>query len=118
LIVARNQVAGAEMPNPIAAALARPGWCWSTPWPSSLSHSASNASGSTATCDNTNATNIKRGSWRYPSLHRRHMDENAGGSSSIDLRPSLVSVSGEVVIHCSFLIFGSGEPLCLKVEHR
>ena len=83
LTVRRNQVAAADRPRPIAAPCIRPVRCSRKPLPSSHSHSASSASGSAASCDNTNDATIRRGSWRYPSLHSRHIDDNAGGSGSI-----------------------------------
>jgi hypothetical protein len=61
-------------------ALYHPGLCSRTPLPSSISHNARSASGSAASCDSTNAATIRRGSWRYPSLHNRHIDDSAGGS--------------------------------------
>ena len=55
LTVRRNHVAAVETPRPIAAPCTRPDRCSRTPLPSSISHSASSASGSAASCDSTNA---------------------------------------------------------------
>src|SRR6185436_5003580 len=86
----------------------------STPLPSSISHNASSASGSAAIWDSTNAVTINRGSWRYPSLHNRHIDRSAGGSGAI---ASSTRSLGEDVI-CLALLLGDVEPLCLQIEHR
>src|SRR6266545_1485379 len=104
LTVRRNHVAAADTPRPMAAARTRPGLFSSMPRPSSMSQSASSASGSADSCDNTNATSISRGSWRYPSLQSRHIEESAGGSSTED------------VIGSALLVLS--EALCLQVEHR
>ena len=56
---------------------------------------------------------IRRGSWRYPSLHSRHMEESAGGSGAI----CLLSKDSEDVIGCALLFFGNVEPLRLQIEH-
>src|SRR5687768_7112517 len=84
-----------------------------------MSHSAISASGSAASCDNTKAASISRDSWRYPSMHSRHIDDRAGGSGSIAIPPVPArsrSRSGEDVIGHP-LILGD-EALCLQVEHR
>src|ERR1700736_1917987 len=112
LTVRRNQVAAVETPRPIAAPCTMPGLCSKTPLPSSMSHKARSASGSAASCDSTNATNIKRGSWRYPSLHNRHIDDSAGGSGSIAR-----SRSGEDVIRRALLVVRNVESLRLQIEH-
>src|SRR6516164_351016 len=117
LTVPRNHVAVAEMPRPIAATCTSPGRCPRTPSPSSLSHNASRASGSTASCEKTNATSMRRGSKLNPSLHRRHIDRNAGGSLSPSFR-AVPALSGEDIVRGSFLLFGRGEALGLHVEHR
>src|SRR5262245_34322736 len=104
LTVRRNQVAAADTPSPIAAARVIPGRCSSTPLPRSMSHSAKRASGSAASCDSTKDTSINRGSWRYPSLHSRHIDDSAGGSGPI----ASEDVIGRVLL---------GEALRLQVEH-
>src|ERR1700724_3537237 len=113
LTVRRNHVAAVDMPRPIAAPRIMPGRCSRTPLPSSISHNARSASGSAASCDRANATTIKRGSWRYPSLHNRHIDESAGGSGSI-ARPR----SGEDVIRCALLVVRDVETLRLQIKHR
>src|SRR5207248_8149916 len=52
------------------------------------------------------------------SLHRRHIEENAGGRSSPDLRAGRRPPgSGEDVINCSF-VFRNREAFCLQIEHR
>src|SRR5207247_1797537 len=121
LTVRRNQVAVAETPRPMAAARTRPGRPSSTPLPRSISHSASSASGSAASCDSANAASINRGSWRYPSLHSRHIDESAGGNAAM-LTPVVPAASPrcstEDVIGRSLLVLGCAETLCLQVEHR
>src|SRR5688572_6502561 len=114
LTVRRNQVAAVDMPSPSAAPCTRPGLCSSTPLPSSISHNASSASGSAASCDSTNAVTINRGSWRYPSLHSRHIDRSAGGSGAMD--SSTLSLSGEDVIRLTLLL-GDVEALRLQIEH-
>src|SRR4029077_3788038 len=111
--VRRNHVAAADTARPIAAPCIIPGLCSRRPFPSSISHKASNASGSAASCDSINATTIKRGSWRYPSLHNRHIEESAGGSGAI--APSRL---GEDVICRALPIFRNIETLCLQIEHR
>src|SRR5713226_8029461 len=115
LTVRRNHVAAADTPRPSAAPSTMPGLCLRMPLPSSISHSARSASGRAASCDSTNATTIKRGSWRYPSLHNRHMDDSAGGSGSIV--PGVRSRSGEDVIRRA-LLFRNDEALRLQIEHR
>src|ERR1019366_5053170 len=113
LTVRRNHVAAADTPRPIAAPCTIPGLCASTPLPSSISHKARNASGSAANCDSPNAAAIKRGSWRYPSLHNRHIDDSAGGSGSMAR-----SRSGENVIRRALLAVRGVEALRLQIEHR
>src|ERR1700730_10892942 len=76
-----------------------------------MSQSASSASGSAASCDSANAASISRGSWRYPSLHSRHIDDSGGGRAS-PVR------SGEDVIGHSLLFTCDYETLGLQVEHR
>src|SRR6202050_4169425 len=116
LMVRRNQVAAADTPRPIAAPCTRPGLCSRTPLPSSISHKARSASGSAASCDSTNAVIIKRGSWRYPHLHSRHIDDIAGGSGSIVCSTARFR-SGEDVIGRPLLV-GNIESLRLQFEHR
>src|SRR5229473_5481908 len=113
LTVRRNHVAAVDTPRPIAAPSTMPGLCSRTPLPSSISHNARSASGSAASCDSTNATSIKRGSRRYPSLHSRHIDASAGGSGSI-ARSRL----GEDVIGSAQLFVWNDEALRLQIEHR
>src|SRR5215831_8749922 len=112
LMVRKNQVAAVETPRPIAAARTALGRCSMTPLPSSISHNASSASGSAANCDRPNATAIRRGSCRYPSLHNRHIDDSAAGSGSMAR-----SRSREDVIRRALLLAGDVEPLRLQVEH-
>src|SRR5467141_3801996 len=112
LTVRRNHVAAVETPSPIAAPFTVPGLCSRTPLPSSISHRARSASGSAASCDSTKATTIRRGSWRYPSLHSRHIDDSAGGSGSIARFRS-----GEDVIRRALLL-RDVEALRLQIEHR
>src|SRR6266478_5032623 len=119
LTVRRNHVAAVDTPSPIAAPSTMPGRCCRTPLPSSISHKARSASGSAASCDSTNATTIKRGSWRYPSLHSRHMDDSAGGSGSIVPGvPGARSRSGEDFIGRALLLAWDAETLRLQIEHR
>src|SRR2546425_919042 len=122
LTVRRNHVAAADTPRPIAAPWIMPGRCSRTPLPSSISHNARSASGSAASCDSTNAVTIKRGSWRYPSLHSRHIDDNAGGSGSIlsgaPGAPGARSRSGEDIIRSAQLLVRDFEALRLQIEHR
>src|SRR5215210_7017824 len=106
LTVRSNHVAVAEIPSASAAMRTILPSCPSTPLPSSASHQAINASGSAASNASTNAASMRPGSWRYPSLHSRHMDGNAGG------RPS-----GEDVIDDSLLVLRR-EALGLEIEHR
>src|SRR5437879_13340585 len=113
LTVRRNHVAAADTPRPMAAPSTMPGRCWRTPTPSNISHNARSASGSAASCDSPNAASIRRGSWRYPSLHNRHIDDRAGGSG-----PMARSRSGEDVIRCVLLVLRDVEALRLQVEHR
>src|ERR1700682_2557245 len=117
LTVRRNHVAAVDTPRPIAAPSTR-AVRWSiTPLPSNISHSASSASGSAASCDNTKAQTIRRGSWRYPSLQSRHMDRNAGGSGSIvPVVPGARFLSGEEVVPRT-LLFRNVEALRLKIQH-
>src|SRR4029453_18628055 len=81
------------------------------PLPSSTSRSARGAPGRAASCDRTKAAIISRGSWRYPSLHSRHIDDSAGGSGSL-------ARAGEGGIDCPLLFTGIGESLRLQIEHR
>src|SRR5882762_7988013 len=119
LTVRRSHVAAVDTPRPIAAPSTRPGLCSRRPLPSSISHSARSASGNAASCDSTNAETIRRGSWRYPSLHNRHIDDSAGGSGSIVPGvPGARSRSGEDVIGLALLLFWDVEALCLQIEHR
>src|SRR5262245_31358086 len=117
LTVRRNQVAVAEMPSPSAAMPTSVGRCAITPSPSSFSHNASSASGSAARSDSTNAASISDGSCRYPSLHRRHIDENAGGSGPMGA-DAAASASGKDVIGLAFRVLGFGKSLGLHLEHR
>src|SRR5713101_8682868 len=114
LTVRRNHVAAADTPRPIAAPCTMPGLCSRMPLPSSISHNARSASGSAASCDSASAATIKRGSWRYPSLHNRHIDDSAGGSGSI--APGARSRSGEDVIRGALLL-RDVEALRLHIEH-
>src|SRR6266699_1168080 len=113
LTVRRNQVAAADTASPIAVPSTSPSRCSNTPLPSSINHSARSASGRAASCDSTSEANISRGSWRYPSWHRRHMDDSAGGSGSIGC-PRL----GEDVIGRAFLVRRNVKALRLQIEHR
>src|SRR5581483_7836236 len=115
LITRRNQVAAADSARPAAAARMTPGRCSRTPFPSSINQSARRASGSAASCDRRKAAPISRGSWRYPSLHNRHIDDSAGGNGT-SIRP-LPRGSGEDVIRRAFFL-ALGEALRLQVEHR
>src|SRR6478752_472572 len=116
LMVRRNHVAVAEMPKPIAATATRPLDRSRTPLPSSISQRASSASGSAATSARMNDTSINRGSWRYPSLHKRHIDESAGGSGSIGATLTLTALSEDVIDHPFFAFFN--ESFRLQIEHR
>src|SRR5213593_1421637 len=96
-----------------------PGLCSRIPLPSSINHNARRASGNAASCDDTSAAIIKRGSWRYPSLHNRHIDDSAGGSGSIVPGvPGARSRSGEDFIGRALLLAWDAETLRLQVEHR
>src|SRR5437762_5194504 len=117
LIVRRNHVAAADTPSPAAAAVTSVGRLLTTPMPSTISHSAISASGSAASCDSANAASISRGSWRYPSVQSRHIDDNAGGSGSIGWRTGVAASTEDVILHARF-VFGRGESLCLQLEHR
>src|SRR5258708_9665092 len=112
LTVRRNHVAAVETPSPIAAPFTVPGLCSRTPLPSSISHRARSASGSAASCDSTKATTIRRGSWRYPTLHSRHIDHSAGRRGSI-ARSRL----GEDGIRRGLLLARKAEALRLQTEH-
>src|SRR5215472_4809895 len=112
LTVRRNHVAAADTPRPTAAPSTSPGRCSSTPCPSSISHKARSASGNAASCDNTSEASISRGSCRYPSLHRRHMEDSAGGRG-----PSDGSSLREDVIGRALLVGRNIEALCLQIEH-
>src|SRR5712691_8542581 len=114
-----NHVPTADTPRAIAAMRTSPPSCWSTPSLSSLSHNASNESGSAESSDNTSATNMRLGSKRKPSLSNRHIEGNAGGKSST-LRATFLTRpfgSDEDVIHHAFLLFARAEALGLQVEH-
>src|SRR5439155_23124511 len=113
LTVRKNQVAAADTASPTAAPYTSPVLRSRTPLPRSISHKARSASGSAASCDSANAAAIRRGSCRYPSLQRRHIDDSAGGSGSI-----VRSTSGEDVIRPSLFLLRHGEALRLQVEHR
>src|SRR5206468_2588714 len=119
LTVRRNQVAAADAPRPIAAPCTMPGLCSRRPLTSSISHNARRASGSAASWDSTNAATIKRGSWRYPSLHNRHIDDKAGGSGANFSSATTLSLrSGEEVIRRALLVARDSEALRLQIEHR
>jgi hypothetical protein len=64
LTVRRNHVAIEETPSPSAAIRIRLRLPSRTPLPSSMSHSASNASGTADSWEMKNAHAIRRGSWR------------------------------------------------------
>src|SRR5450755_48173 len=115
LMVRRNHVAAAEMPRAIAAPRSNTMLFWRTPSPRSLSHRASSESGSAASIDRPNAQNMRLGSCRKPSLHSRHIDENAGGSFSTG---AVFAASGEDFIHDALLILAGVEALGLELEHR
>src|SRR5713226_512813 len=117
-IVRRNHVPAVDSPRAIAAMRMSPASCWSTPSLSSLSHSASNESGSAESRDSTNATNMRLGSKRKPNLSNRHIEGSAGGRSSTLRAGRLVRplLSDEDVIHHT-LLFASSEALRLQVEH-
>src|SRR5579862_1271610 len=112
LMVRRNHVAAVDTPNPMAATCTRPSRWLMTPRPNNISHRARSASGSAASCESTSDAIIKRGSWRYPSLHNRHMEDSAGGRGSM-AGPR----SGEDVIRGALLVAGNTEALCLKIKH-
>src|SRR5437899_7616485 len=107
LIIRRNHVAVAAAPSPIADTSTSRGRCSMMPLPSSISHTAMSASGNADNCASTNDHTMSPGSWRYPSLHSRHIDLSAGGSGS-----------GEGFIRLPFLVLRGVEALCLQVEHR
>src|SRR4029453_2025200 len=111
----RTHVAAAETPRPIAAARTSRGLFPRMPRPRNISQRASNASGSAASCDSTNAVSISLGSGRYPSLHSRHIEVIAGGSSSPEARTPR---SGEDVIGRFLLTLAGRESLRLQIEHR
>src|SRR5262245_8315317 len=113
LTVRRNHVAVADTARPIAEPTTRPDRCSTTPLPRSISQSASSASGSAASCERTKAATIIRGSWRYPSMHSRHIDDSVGGRGS-----SWSRRSGENVIRRSLLVIREREPPRLQIEHR
>jgi hypothetical protein len=102
-------VAAADNARPMADACTSPGRCSSTPSPRNFNHKAIKASGSAASCDSAKADSIRRGSCWYPSLHSRHIDDNAGGSAS-SLR--------EDIIGFALFVFSGVEPLRLQIEHR
>src|SRR5262245_55835411 len=110
LIVRKNQVAAADTPSATAATITRLRLFSIMPSPKSLNHSARSASGSAAKSARKNTASSSRGSWRYPSLHNRHIDDKAGGKSSGFL--------GEDVIGLPLFVLGGGKALRLKVEHR
>src|SRR4051794_27999850 len=99
LTVRRNQVAVVDTPRPSTAISTRCGRWPSTPSPSSLSQTAISASGAADSSDNRNATDISAGSCWYPSLHRRHIEDSAGGNAS-----GFGTRSAEDVILLSFLV--------------
>src|SRR5207249_9194813 len=103
LTVRRNQVAAAETPSARAAASTLTRFCWRTPSPSSFSQTATNESGSADSREIRNAAINNPGSWRYPSLHRRHIEGKAEGSAGGCLR--------EDIIRHTLLVFSSGESL-------
>src|ERR1700730_4913125 len=118
LTVRRNHVAAVDTPSPIAAPFTMPGLCSRKPLPSSINHKASSASGSAASCDSMKATTVKRGSWRYPSLHSLHIDDSAGGSGSIVPGvPGARPRSGEDFIGRALLLVWDAETLRLKIKH-
>src|SRR5262245_48371358 len=100
LTVRRNQVAVDDTPSPRAAASTSGGRPSSTPFPNSMSQSAMSASGNIESCDRTNAASINRGSWRYPSLQSRHIDDSAGGRSS---RGGVGGLVEDVIGHALFV---------------
>src|SRR5437870_5608056 len=118
LTVRRNQVAAADTPSATAAMRTRARSLCRTPSPSSLNQRARSASGSAANSERRNAVRSSPGSWRYPSLNSRHMDERPGGKTSLAGRTGAPPRSGEDVIGDPFLVLGGGEALRLEVEHR
>src|SRR5215831_9256504 len=112
LTVRRNHVAAADTPSPIAAPWTNSVLCSKTPLLSSISHKARSASGSAASCESTNEANISPGSCRYPNLHKRHIDESAGGSGSI-----ACFRLGEDVIGHALLVCRNVEAFRLQIEH-
>src|SRR5215210_5113274 len=117
LTVRSNHVAVAEIPSASAAMRTILPSCPSTPLPSSASHQAINASGNAASNTRTNAASMRPGSWRYPSLHSRHMDGSAGGKPSPCATAPWRELSGEDVIDGSLLVLRR-EALGLEIEHR
>src|SRR4030095_10336508 len=85
---------------------------------------ARTAGGSGAACDSATPPSISRGSCRYPSLHSRHIDDNAGGRSSSMPpprvprfgEPGFVRLGEDVKRHALLLV--AGESLRLQIEHR
>src|SRR5262245_4538479 len=118
LTVRRNHVAVADTPRPIADTITSPDRCSSTPLPSSANHTAMSASGNAESCDSTKATSMRRGSWRYPSLHSRHIDDSIGGSRSKRVSGAGTAVSAKDVIRRSIFVFSGVETLRLQFEHR
>src|SRR5947207_9750257 len=106
LTVRRNQVAAADPARPKEAPSRSARLPLRTPSPSSLSQTAMSASGRAASNDSRNAAISRPGSCRYPSLHRRHIEDSAGGSSS-----------GEDIELRLFLALEDRERPGLQVEH-
>src|SRR5215469_5424098 len=118
--VCSSQVATAETASAMTAKRSRPAFCSIRPSPSSLSQTASSASGSADTKASTNETPMSEGSQRKPSRHSRHIEDSAGGSLS-GTAAGGTAVSGEDIETQLFLAFlrrAGCEPLRLQGEHR
>src|SRR5579871_140673 len=114
LKVRKNQVAAVDPPSATAAVPTSTRLPPRMPSLRSLNHKASSASGSAAARARKNEARIMPGSWRYPNLHSRHIEDNAGGSSSCAATRGGL---GEEIIGLALLIFSGGEAVRLQIKH-
>src|SRR5437773_6247654 len=106
LTVRRNHVPAVDTASATAATSTRVASCAATPSAISLNQSARSASGSAERSASANDQPMSAGSYLYPSLQSRHIEETAGGNSRED------------VMRHALLFLGLAKTLGLEIEHR
>src|SRR5690606_13351524 len=119
--VRRNQVPALDAASPSAATTTAVRSPSTTPRPRRAIHSATRASGRASSTAMPTAAAMRRGSWRKPSRHSRHI-AGSGRGRSVAWRAAARASSGEDIERHPLLVLRDGdalrEALGLEVEHR